>query len=85
MFDEMRLAATMQAVRRGPGALPARDVVWIATRAGARTVGLEREVGQVAVGYRADVIAVDVSGPMAAPGPTRILPWSTPAAAPMSA
>ena len=68
MFDEMRLAATLQAVRRGPGALPARDVVWMATRAGARTLGLERTIGQVAPGFRADLIAVDVSGPMAAPG-----------------
>ena len=29
MFDEMRLAATLQAVRLGPGALPAREVVWL--------------------------------------------------------
>src|SRR5262249_17650713 len=35
MFDEMRLAATLQAVSHGPGALPARDVVWMATREGA--------------------------------------------------
>jgi 5-methylthioadenosine/S-adenosylhomocysteine deaminase len=68
MFEEMRLAATIQAVRLGPGSLPARDVVWMATRAGARTLGLEREIGQVAPGFRADLIAVDVSGPMVAPG-----------------
>jgi 5-methylthioadenosine/S-adenosylhomocysteine deaminase len=74
MFDEMRLAATLQAVRRGPGALPARDVVWMATRAGARTLGLEREIGQVTAGYRADLIAIDVSGPMTAPGTD---PYST--------
>ena len=41
MFDEMRLAATLQAVRLGPGTLPAREVVWMATRAGARTLGLD--------------------------------------------
>lgn len=74
MFDEMRLAATIQAVRRGPGALPARDVVWMATRSGARTLGLEHEVGQISTGYRADLIAVDVSGPMVAPGSD---PYST--------
>ena len=74
MFDEMRLAATIQAVRRGPGALPARDVVWMATRSGARTLGLEHEIGQIRTGYRADVIAVDVSGPMVAPGSD---PYST--------
>jgi 5-methylthioadenosine/S-adenosylhomocysteine deaminase len=67
MFDEMRLAATLQAVRRGPGALAARDVVWMATRAGARTLGLQDRIGCVAPGHRADLIAVDVTGPMAAP------------------
>ena len=41
MFDEMRLAATLQAVRTRPGALPARDAVWMATREGARALGLE--------------------------------------------
>ena len=50
MFDEMRLAATLQAVRRGPGALPARDVLWMATREGARTLGLEDEIGSIETG-----------------------------------
>ncbi|HTV01460.1 MAG TPA: 5'-deoxyadenosine deaminase [Luteitalea sp.] len=74
MFEEMRLAATLQAVRLGPGALPAADVVWMATRAGAQTLGLEDRIGQIQVGYQADLIAVDVSGPMTAPGPD---PYST--------
>jgi 5-methylthioadenosine/S-adenosylhomocysteine deaminase len=59
MFDEMRLAATLQAVRRGPGALPARDVVWMATRGGARTLGLDHEIGSIEPGKRADLIVVD--------------------------
>jgi 5-methylthioadenosine/S-adenosylhomocysteine deaminase len=67
MFDEMRLAATLQAVRLGPGILPAREVVWMATRAGARTLGLDAVIGQVAPGFRADLIAVDVAGPNVAP------------------
>jgi 5-methylthioadenosine/S-adenosylhomocysteine deaminase len=44
MFEEMRLAATLQAMRREPGALPARDVLWMATREGARALGLEEEI-----------------------------------------
>ena len=48
MFDEMRLAATLQAVRCGPGALPARDVVCMATREGARALGLEHDIGSIA-------------------------------------
>ncbi len=42
MFDEMRLAATLQAVRHAPGALTARDALWMATREGARALGLDR-------------------------------------------
>ena len=62
MFDEMRLAATLQAVRHGPGALPARDVLWMATRGGARTLGLETEIGSIEPGKRADLIVVDRDG-----------------------
>jgi len=63
MFDEMRLAATLQALRLGPGSLPARDVVTMATREGARALGLEREIGCIAPGYRADLIVVDRDRP----------------------
>ena len=41
MFEEMRLAAMLQTMRHGPGALAARDVVSMATREGARALGLE--------------------------------------------
>ena len=56
MFAEMRLAATLQAVRYAPGALTARDALWMATRAGARTLGLEAEIGSIEVGKRADLV-----------------------------
>ena len=63
MFDEMRLAATLQAVRRGPGALSARDVLWMATRAGAQTLGLDHQIGSIEIGKRADLIVVDRDRP----------------------
>jgi len=74
MFDEMRLAAVLQAVRTAPGALPARDVVHMATRAGARTLGLDAEIGSIEPGKRADLIVVDRERPHLAPGPD---PYST--------
>ncbi len=67
MFGEMRLAAVLQAVRLGPGLLSARDVVWMATREGARTLGLDAEIGSIEVGKRADVIVVGRRGPHQAP------------------
>lgn len=74
MFSEMRLAATLQALRCGPGRLTARDVVHMATREGARALGLEAEIGSLEAGKRADVILVDTTGPHLAPGTD---PWST--------
>jgi 5-methylthioadenosine/S-adenosylhomocysteine deaminase len=69
MFDEMRAAAVLQSMRRQPGVLTARDVVWMATRAGARTLGLESEIGSIEVGKRGDVIVVDRNRPHLATGP----------------
>jgi 5-methylthioadenosine/S-adenosylhomocysteine deaminase len=74
MFDEMRLAATLQSVRHRPGALTARDAVWMATREGARALGLEAEIGSVEVGKRADLILIDRTGVGLAPDAD---PWSS--------
>src|SRR6476646_3655841 len=74
MFEEMRLAAVLQATRKQPGVLPARDVLWMATRGGARTLGLEDEIGSIEAGKKADVIVVDRDRPHLAPGPD---PYST--------
>jgi 5-methylthioadenosine/S-adenosylhomocysteine deaminase len=74
MFEEMRLAAVLQAMRQRPGVLGARDVLWMATRSGARTLGLERELGSIEVGKKADLIVVDRDRPHLAPGPD---PYST--------
>jgi 5-methylthioadenosine/S-adenosylhomocysteine deaminase len=63
MFEEMRLAAVLQSVRVRPGALQARDVVHMATREGARALGLDAEIGSIEVGKKADLILVDAAGP----------------------
>jgi cytosine/adenosine deaminase-related metal-dependent hydrolase len=64
----MRLAATVQSVRRGPGALPARQVVRMATREGARALGLDAELGSLEAGKRADFVIVNRDAPHLAPG-----------------
>ena len=74
MFEEMRLAATIQAVRLQPGALTARDALWMATREGARALAMDSEIGSIETGKRADLILVGRDGPHQAPDPD---PWST--------
>jgi 5-methylthioadenosine/S-adenosylhomocysteine deaminase len=66
MFEEMRLAATLQAVRKQPGLLTARDAVWMATREGARALGLD-DIGAIEPGKRADLILVERDRPHLAP------------------
>ena len=72
MFSEMRLAAGLQAITRGPGALPARDVLAMATREGARALDLQDEVGSIEVGKRADLIVIDRDRPHLATAPDPI-------------
>lgn len=74
MFEEIRLAATLQAVKEAPGAVTARDAIWMATREGARALGMEREIGSIEVGKRADLILVERNRPHLAPD---VDAWST--------
>jgi 5-methylthioadenosine/S-adenosylhomocysteine deaminase len=69
MFQEMRLAATLQAVRSGPGALTARDTLAMATREGARALGLDEEIGTIELGKRADLVLIRRGVPHITPDP----------------
>lgn len=62
-FREMRLAALLQKALFGPTALPARRALRLATIDGARALGMEREIGSIEVGKRADLVEIDVGGP----------------------
>jgi 5-methylthioadenosine/S-adenosylhomocysteine deaminase len=69
MFAEMRLAGGLQAIAVGPGTLHAMDLLWMATREGARALGLEDEIGSIDIGKRADVILIDRDRPHLATSP----------------
>jgi 5-methylthioadenosine/S-adenosylhomocysteine deaminase len=69
MFEEMRLAAILQAMRLGPGALPAREALWMATRDGARALGMADQIGSIEPGKLADLIVIDRDRPHLATAP----------------
>jgi 5-methylthioadenosine/S-adenosylhomocysteine deaminase len=68
MFEEIRLAATIHKVNsRDATAVPAYAALSMATRGGAKAVGKENELGQLAPGFRADIITVDLTAPHMTP------------------
>jgi cytosine/adenosine deaminase-related metal-dependent hydrolase len=67
MFGEMRLAVMLQGTRHAPGALTACDALWMATREGARALGLENEIGSIEVGKRADLVLIERDRPHLTP------------------
>jgi len=68
LFEEMDLASKLQKVMTGdPRALPARQAFEMATVLGARVLGMEREIGSIEAGKRADLIAVRLDAPNAVP------------------
>jgi 5-methylthioadenosine/S-adenosylhomocysteine deaminase len=58
MFTEMRTAALLQKALHGPEVLTAGRALRMATIDGARALGLDRELGSLEVGKRADVAVV---------------------------
>ena len=71
---EMRLAALLQKPVHGPRAMPAATVLRMATMGGAIALGLEKEIGSIEVGKRADLAVLDLMLPQTAP-------WSDPVSA----
>ena len=68
MFEEMDLAAKLQKVARmDPRALPAKQAVEMATINGARALHLEKNIGSLETGKKADLILVDIGAPHATP------------------
>ncbi|MFQ6676453.1 MAG: amidohydrolase family protein, partial [Fidelibacterota bacterium] len=59
VLTEMRMASLLQKIGRGdPTALPARMALELATRNGARAVGMAHRLGQIEEGFDADIVLV---------------------------
>ena len=68
LFEEMDLAVKLQNVTSlNPQALSAGAALEMATMGGARVLGLEKEIGSLEAGKRADLIAVRLDRPNAVP------------------
>ncbi|MCK4320234.1 amidohydrolase family protein, partial [Candidatus Bathyarchaeota archaeon] len=68
MFKEMKTAALLQKIRyMDPTVLPAQQVVEMATTDGAKALGLEKTVGSLEVGKKADIILIDFRKPHLTP------------------
>jgi 5-methylthioadenosine/S-adenosylhomocysteine deaminase len=68
LMEEINLAADLQKVTtRDPTALPAEQAVSLATIVGAHVAGLDKEIGSLEAGKRADLITVRLDRPRAVP------------------
>jgi 5-methylthioadenosine/S-adenosylhomocysteine deaminase len=83
LFEEMHLAALLQKwLTRDAEALPARQVLRMATIQGAKALGLDARLGSLEVGKKADVVMLDAAQPHLAPrhDPVALLVYSAQAA-----
>lgn len=68
MFNELKLTALFGKLQAAdPTAMPAAQVLRMATLGGARALGLEREIGSIAIGKKADLIFIDLHRPTLQP------------------
>jgi 5-methylthioadenosine/S-adenosylhomocysteine deaminase len=73
MFTEMRTMALLQKVKHGPEVIPAKQALRIATMGGAKALGLEKQIGSLEAGKRADVIVVNLDSLHSTPQPRELV------------
>ncbi len=68
MFETMKVAALFQkSSYHDPTVLPTETILRMATIDGARTLGLEKQIGSLEAGKRADIILIDFEKPHLTP------------------
>jgi len=68
MFQEMRLASLLQKLKHGATAMPAAKVFEMATLGGAAALGLDREIGSIEAGKKADLVLLNLGTVWNPPG-----------------
>ncbi|MEM3713087.1 MAG: amidohydrolase [Thermoproteota archaeon] len=64
LFIEMKIAALLQkAMHKNSKILPAMTILEMVTKNGAKTIGLEHEIGSIEAGRKADIILIDLKKP----------------------
>lgn len=68
MFDDLKTCALVHKLcNKDPSLIPAQKVLEFATINGAKALGMEKEIGSIEVGKRADVILIDLNKPHLTP------------------
>ncbi len=62
--EDLNLFSELKAMRRIAPAVPARKLLESATLVGARSLGLEADLGSLTPGKRAEILAIDLPGPV---------------------
>jgi 5-methylthioadenosine/S-adenosylhomocysteine deaminase len=64
MFQVMKFACLLQrGVRYNPKIIKAKDVLDMATKGGAKVLGLDNQIGSIEIGKKADIVIVDFEKP----------------------
>ena len=62
MFKEMQLLGKVTSMlEREANVIPTREIVRMATMGGAKALGMEKEIGSLEVGKKADLISLDLT------------------------